>query len=90
MTTNLTQYYDDCAKKHNLKVVQLTADEFYWHTEHEEQDGGWMVTKDDQPIFFSTDEYEARVELEWVLFGGSESIDGKLVNVKGFEEYEPN
>jgi len=91
MTTRLeriTKYYDDNARKHNLKVVELTADEFYWHTDQEEPYGGWMITKDDQPIYFSTDEIEAKLQLEWVLFGGSEMIDGKLVDVKGFAEYD--
>ena len=68
---------------HNYKLVKLNADKYYWHTDEHTDDGGYAIFNGDTLVYNHLDEIEANNEYEWILYGGSELIDGKLVNKKG-------
>jgi hypothetical protein len=51
-----------------LSVRYLNEDAWYWHTE-EEHEEGYGVFDNDELIFSSCDEYEARVHYECELLG---------------------
>ena len=54
-----------------LSVRYLNEDAWYWHTE-EEHEEGYGVFDNDELIFSSSDEYEARVHYECELLGYSQ------------------
>ena len=70
----------------NLSVRYLDEDDWYWYTEEENEDG-YAVFEDNNIIFKSCDEYEARVHFECLLHGYSQYSDEKppklLFTVKG-------
>lgn len=75
--------------KNPLKLVKVDADQYYWYTEEETDDGGWLLFKDDELINHTEDMYESQGHYDWALWGGSQWIDDKRVEVKGLLEY-PN
>lgn len=73
-----------------LKLVKVDADEYYWHTEEESDDGGWLLFKDGELIESTEDMYESQGHYDWALWGGTQCLpDGTKVDVKGLLEY-PN
>jgi len=68
---------------HQYKLVKLDAGQYYWHTEEHTDDGGFAIFNGDELVYNCTDEIEATFEYEWILQGGAELIDGKLIEKKG-------
>ena len=75
--------------KNPLRLVEADRDLYYWHTEQDEYSGGWLLFKDDELIYHTTDDYEAHSQYDWQLWGGTDYSTGKPVEVKGLLEY-PN
>lgn len=76
--------------KNPLKLVKVDADQYYWYTEEETDDGGWLLFKDDELIEHTQDMYESQGHYDWALWGGSQRLpDGTIVEVKGLLEH-PN
>ena len=76
--------------KNPLKLIKADADLYYWHTEEETDDGGWLLFKDDELINHTEDMYESQGYYDWALRGGVQMMpDGTKVDVKGLLEY-PN
>lgn len=68
---------------HQYKLIRLNADQYHWHTEEHTEDGGFAIFNGDKLVYNHTDEIEAGHQYEWILQGGIELIDGKLIENKG-------
>jgi len=60
----------------NLSVRYLNEDAWYWHTEEENKEG-YGVFENDELVFSSTDEDEARLHYELELYGYSQYSQDK-------------
>jgi hypothetical protein len=73
-----------------LKLVKVNSDQYYWYTEQETDDGGWLLFNGDELINHTEDMYESQGYYDWALWGGVQSMpDGTKVEVPGLLEY-PN